>query len=153
MHFHLCYWPKQHIACSTFFARPSTPVNRLPPFNEGESCVFSCSAAVLTSVSIYIWIHCDVLNLLAHFTLTYLTERDKSLFWHASVNVNEPQKWDKVNCHSVVEIEQNKLKLWSQYHLLTDSIQHNAVPALFSKSELPIELQLNSVVSSHLMSG
>lgn len=34
--------------------------------------------------------------------------------------------------------------------LLTDSVQHNAVPALFSKSELPVELKLNRVVSPHL---
>lgn len=36
--------------------------------------------------------------------------------------------------------------------MLTDSIQHNAVPALFSQSELSVELKLNSVVSPHLMS-
>lgn len=35
---------------------------------------------------------------------------------------------------------------------LTDSGQHNAVPALFSKCELPVKLQLNSVVRPHLMS-
>lgn len=36
-------------------------------------------------------------------------------------------------------------------HVLTNSIQQNTVPALFSQSELPVELQLNSVISPHLM--
>lgn len=35
---------------------------------------------------------------------------------------------------------------------LTDPFQHNTVPVLLSQSELPVELQLNGVVSPHLMS-
>lgn len=40
---------------------------------------------------------------------------------------------------------------YTEGHLLTDSIQHDAVPALFSQRELSVELKLNSVVSPHLM--
>lgn len=38
-----------------------------------------------------------------------------------------------------------------QKHLLTNPIQHNAVPALLGQCKLPVELKLDSVVSPHLV--
>ena len=34
--------------------------------------------------------------------------------------------------------------------IVTNSVQHHAVPDFFGKSELPIKLQLNSVIGPHL---
>lgn len=38
-----------------------------------------------------------------------------------------------------------------QKHLLTDSVQHDTVPALLGQCKLPVEFKLDSVVSPHLV--
>ena len=48
------------------------------------------------------------------------------------------------------DVEEGRSKGYPE-PILTDAVQHHAVPHLLSQSELPVELQLDGVVCPHLV--